>query len=53
MAGMSEAFRRELAGIVGEAQLSADGTVRELFAIDGEVPDCVIYPNSAEKVALA
>jgi len=47
----AEAVRAEFAGIVGEAQLTAEAGARARFAIDGKVPDCVVYPNSAEQVA--
>jgi glycolate dehydrogenase FAD-binding subunit len=53
MARVAEAVRRELAAIVGEAHFAAGATSCERFATDGQVPDCVIYPNSAEQVALA
>ena len=51
--GIAEAVRTELAGIVGEAQLTVDVVALEHFAVDGKVPDCVIYPSSAEQVAQA
>jgi glycolate dehydrogenase FAD-binding subunit len=47
---VTEAVRTELAGIVGEAQLTAAAACKR-FAVDGQVPDCVIYPSSAEQVA--
>ena len=53
MSRMAEAVWAELAGIVGEAQLTAEPSVREAFAVDGQTPDCVVYPGSAEEVAQA
>jgi glycolate oxidase FAD binding subunit len=51
VAGVAEGVRAELAGIVGEAQITAQGSVREAFAVDGRTPDCIVYPGSAEQVA--
>ena len=53
MAAIAEAVRAELAGIVGEEQLILEAGARAEFAIDGKVPDCVVYPTSAEQVAQA
>lgn len=51
MTQAAEAVRADLAGIVGEAQLTAEAGVCEQLAVDGRVPGCVVYPNSAEQVA--
>jgi glycolate dehydrogenase FAD-binding subunit len=51
VAGVAEAVRAELAGIVGEGQLTAKASAREPFAVDGRTPDCVAYPGSPEQVA--
>jgi glycolate dehydrogenase FAD-binding subunit len=48
---MAEAVWAELAGIVGEANLNAEASVREAFAVDGQTPGCVVSPGSAEQVA--
>jgi glycolate oxidase FAD binding subunit len=50
---MAEAVWAGLAGIVGEAQVTAEPPVLEAFAVDGMTPDCVAYPGSAEEVAQA
>ncbi len=51
MSRMAEAVWAELAGIVGEAQLNAEASVCEAFAVDGQTPGCVVSPGSAEQVA--
>ena len=51
MAAVAEAIRAEFAGIVGNGHLTANDTARGQLAIDGRVPDCVVYPYSAEQVA--
>ncbi len=51
MAGVPEAVRTALAAIVGEVQLGTEPSVCEVLSVDGRVPDCVIYPGSAEQVA--
>ncbi len=51
MAAVAEAIRAEFAGIVGKEHVTADDNARGQLAIDGRVPDCVVYPNSAEEVA--
>ena len=53
MAAVAEAVRAELAEIVGEARLTADAAACEGFAVDGQVPGCVIYPDSPEQTAQA
>lgn len=51
MSPMAETVWTKLAGIVGEAHLTAETSVRETFAVDGHTPDCVVSPASAEQVA--
>lgn len=46
-----DAARTKLAAILSESQLTEDLDSRQAFAIDGKVPDCVVYPDSAEQVA--
>lgn len=53
MSIMAEAAWAGLAGIVGEAQVTAEPSALEAFAVDGLTPDCVVYPGSAEEVAQA
>jgi glycolate dehydrogenase FAD-binding subunit len=47
----AEAVWAGLSEIVGETQLSAEAHARETFAVDGQTPDCVVSPGSAEQVA--
>jgi glycolate oxidase FAD binding subunit len=49
--GVAGRVRAELAGIVGEGQLTAETPVRERLAVDGRTPDCVVFPASPEHVA--
>lgn len=51
MAGVAEAVLAGLAGIVGESKCTAEAPACESFAVDGQTPDCVVYPASAEEVA--
>ena len=53
MSRMTEAVWTGLADILGEKQVSADPSVRDTFAVDGQTPDCVVHPGSAEQVAQA
>jgi glycolate dehydrogenase FAD-binding subunit len=41
----------ELAAIVGEARVATDEASRQKFAIDGKLPEMVVYPSTAEEVA--
>lgn len=52
MAPAAEILRAEFAGTVTEAQLSSEASVCEQFSVDEKVPDCVVFPKSAEQVAL-
>ena len=51
MSTMAEAVREGLTGIVGAACLDAGQSVPECFAVDGQTPEYVVYPGSAEEVA--
>lgn len=51
MSTAGETIRAELAGIVGEAQISAEASAREVFAVDGLMPGCVVSPSSGEQTA--
>ena len=51
MSRKAEAVWAGLSEIVGESQLSAEASLRETFAVDGQIPDCVVHPDSAEQVA--
>ncbi|HEV2247426.1 MAG TPA: FAD-binding protein, partial [Terriglobia bacterium] len=51
MAGVAQAVLTSLAGIVGESKCTAEASACESFAVDGQTPDCVVYPGSAEDVA--
>lgn len=53
MAGVTEKVRAELAEILGETPLTSEAATLANFAVDGQVPDVVIYPSSAEQVAQA
>lgn len=51
MADVAEAVLTELAGRVGESKCTAEASACASFAVDGQIPDCVVYPSSAEEVA--
>jgi glycolate dehydrogenase FAD-binding subunit len=51
VAGVAEAVRTDLAGIVGEGHLTAETPVCESFAVDGQTPDYVVFPGSPDQVA--
>lgn len=51
MATVVDAVRSELAAILGVSQLTEGVSARASFAVDGKIPDCVVYPASAEQVA--
>lgn len=51
MSTMAEAVWSGLAGIVGEPQFTCEPHVRESLAVDGKIPECIVYPGSAEQVA--
>jgi glycolate oxidase FAD binding subunit len=51
VATAAEAARAEFAGIVGETQLTQEPSACVQFAVDGKVPDCVVFPNTPEQTA--
>ncbi|HET9179919.1 MAG TPA: FAD-binding oxidoreductase [Terriglobia bacterium] len=51
MADVAEAVLAGLAGIVGESKCTAEASACESFTVDGQTPDCAVYPGSAEEVA--
>lgn len=51
MADVAEAVLAGLAGIVGESKCTAEASACGSFAVDGQTPDCVVCPASAEEVA--
>ncbi len=51
MSATVEAVQSELAGVVGEAGVTADLAACAAYAVDGRVPKWVVYPSSPEEVA--
>ena len=46
-----EPWRMELASLLGESRVVTEPVARAALAADGKVPNCVVYPPTAEQVA--
>ena len=51
MSPATEIAQAELAAIVGAARVVADPAACAAFAVDGQAPQCVVYPTSPGEVA--
>ncbi len=46
-----DSMRADLAALVGASQVQSDVAACAAWAVDGQVPDCAVFPATAEQVA--